>query len=143
MNGSTRAAWVHVSWAGSLCSHSARATKYSAAAPEIEKPKWSRPPGPTTHSPTTGSPGLTSSTPGPASATSPAHSWPGVTGYRIGMMYRPASSSRSEWQIPTARDRTRTSPGPGAGHSASVTSAWPGAEKTSARMLCFAPSRFP
>src|SRR5438094_1695184 len=51
------------------------------------------------------------------------------------MMYRPASSSRSEWHTPTIRDRTRTSPGPAAGHFASATSAWPGAEKTSARMV--------
>ena len=71
---------MNVRSGGSLCSHSALAVKYSAAAPEIEKPKWSRPPGPTTHSPTTGSPAAKSVTPGPVSATSPAHSWPGTIG---------------------------------------------------------------
>ena len=53
------------------CSHSGRTTKYSAAAPLIEKPKWSVP---MTHSPTTRSPTDHPLTLLPISATSPAHS---------------------------------------------------------------------
>ena len=78
----------------------------------MENPKWS---GPMTHSPTTRSPTAHPLALEPISATSPAHSWPGTIGNSMGMMYFPASRSKSEWQIPTALDRIRTSSGPIAG----------------------------
>ena len=72
-NGSTNAPCTNESSSGMRCSHDALATKYSALAPLIEKPKWSSPLL-TTHSPTTRSPALSVVTPLPTSATSPDHS---------------------------------------------------------------------
>ena len=119
-NGSTIAPCLNESSSGSLCSHSPRAFISSASAPSIEKPKWSRPPGPTTHSPTTVSPGLSPRTAAPTSSTSPHHSCPGMIGYETGMMYRPSKSSKSEWQMPTARGWMRTSSGPICGSATSL-----------------------
>src|SRR5215210_7101301 len=48
------------------------------------------------------------------------------------MMYRPSRSSKSEWQIPTARDLMSTSSGPIGGGSRSATIARSGASKTNA-----------
>ena len=84
-NGSTNAPCANESSSGMRCSHDAFATKYSASAPPIEKPKWSSPLL-TTHSPTTRSPCRSPSTAAPTSAISPDHSWPGMIGYETGMM---------------------------------------------------------
>ena len=78
-------ALANESSSGMRCSQDALATKYSASAPLIEKPKWSSPLL-TTHSPTTRSPARSVVTPLPTSATSPDHSWPGMIGYETGMM---------------------------------------------------------
>ena len=68
---------------GRWCSQPGFATKNSAAAPLMEKPKWSAP---ITHSPTTRSPGRNPVTFGPTATTSPDHSCPGMRGYSNGMM---------------------------------------------------------
>ena len=59
------------------------ATKSSAAAPLMLKPKCSWP---ITHSPTTRSPGAKRVTLRPTATTSAAHSCPGMTGKLNGMM---------------------------------------------------------
>ena len=64
-------------------------------------------------------PGAGSVTPGPTASTIPAPSWPITAGQRIGSV--PSIAFRSEWQIPPACSRTRTSPGPGAASSSAST----------------------
>src|SRR5919197_522506 len=59
----------------------------------------------------TWSPGVRPETPGPTSSTTPAPSWPRMTGR--GASWIPSTTCRSEWQTPLAAIRTATSPGPG------------------------------
>ena len=73
LNGSTVAPCCQDSSSGRRWAQSARILNRSAAAPLIEKPKWSAPPL-TVHSPTMRSPGRTLRTSGPTATTSPDHS---------------------------------------------------------------------
>src|SRR5919108_2066507 len=67
----------------------------------------------------TWSPGARPETPGPTSSTTPAPSWPRMTGR--GASWIPSTTCRSERQTPLAAIRTPTSPGPGGSTSTSST----------------------
>ena len=69
---------------------------------------------------TTWSPTFVRVTPGPTDSTMPAPSWPPTTGIRIGAS--PFWMWSSEWHMPAAIIRTRTSCGPGGSSESSVTS---------------------
>src|SRR5580658_7348094 len=132
---------------GTRCAFSTGATVYSAKAPESvvgDEHRWNRPARHGPHRPqwpkgssATRSPTLKLVTCAPSSTTSPAGSWPKMTGRRATMRSAPSSQStmcRSEPQTPHAPTRTSSVDSPGAGTAASITSA-PGAGRVFAIAL--------
>src|ERR1700722_7718540 len=130
------------------------ATVNSANAPESVvgvAQRWKRPARQGPHRPqwpngssATRSPTLKSVTRAPTSTTSPAGSWPRITGRRATILSAPSSQSticRSEPHTPHAPTRTSSVDSPGVGTGASINSA-PGAGRVFAIALIFETSEY-
>src|SRR4051812_6097127 len=136
-SGSISAASSVRTWSGSFTQFATGATAYSAAPPETETPiafhrsqrllrpnrhirhSWQYSDGSTA----TRSPTATSFTSDPISTTTPANSWPGITG-SVGAN-SPWRMCRSVPHSPQADTSTTTSRGPAFGSGTSVTSSRP------------------
>ena len=81
---------------------------------------------------TTWSPTRRRETSAPMASTTPAPSWPSTRGKGSGI--QPSTTCTSDWQMPAARMRTRTSPRRGASSSnSSIVIPAPGLSATAAR----------
>ena len=87
---------------------------------------------------TTWSPGARPVTPGPTSSTTPAPSWPPMTGRGTGMS--PVSRCSSEWHMPDAASLMRTSPSLGGSSSMGSTLQASRSHRTAAS-VCTVPPR--
>src|SRR5580658_749345 len=139
---------------GTRCAFSTGATVYSAKAPERvvgDEHRWKRPARHGPHRPqwpkgssATRSPTLKLVTRGPTSTTSPAGSWPRMTGRRATIRSAPSSQStmcRSEPHTPHAPTRTSSVDSAGTGTGASISSA-PGAGRVFAIALICGTSEY-
>src|SRR5690606_5760593 len=82
----------------------------------------------------TWSPGFTLVTPGPTSSTTPAPSWPPMTGSPSGMS--PVTACSSEWHMPATFIETSTSPCLGSSSStSSIFQSSPTPQSTAARVV--------